>query len=42
MMTPPNSNIGFRLDINGLRAYAVLMVLFFTSKFQGLMQVFWV
>jgi hypothetical protein len=35
MMTPPNSNIGFRLDINGLRAYAVLMVLFFHFKVPG-------
>src|SRR5690606_25258792 len=35
MMTPPNSNIVFRLDINGLRAYAVLMVLFFHFKIPG-------
>ena len=35
MMTPRNSNIGFRLDINGLRAYAVLMVLFFHFKVPG-------
>ena len=34
-MASPNSNIAFRSDINGLRAYAVLLVLFFHFRIPG-------